>query len=72
MDPHPVAFRFLASSLSHSCLFVQIVITSTMYINSMFSLFILVEAKTKRSLDTKRQFLTHKNETTPFLHKSAK
>jgi hypothetical protein len=32
----------------------------------MFSLFILVAAKIKRTLDTKRQFLTHQYLTTPF------
>ena len=35
------AFCILASSLSDNCLFVQIVFTSTMYLNGMFSLFIM-------------------------------
>ena len=57
------AFRILASSLSDNCLFVQIVFTSTMYLNGMFSLY-NVAAKIKHTLDTKRQFLTHQNLTT--------
>ena len=82
MYPHLVAFHNLASSLSDSCLFLQIVFTSTMYLNGMFSLFVTVAAKIKRILDTKRQskthprckvlFLTHQYLTTPFLHKTAK
>jgi hypothetical protein len=82
MYPHPVAFRILASSLSNICVFVQIVFTSTMYINGMFSLFIIVAAKIKHILDTKPQNKTHPRYkvpifntpklTTPFLHKTAK
>ena len=55
---HPVAFRILASSLSDSCLLVQIVFTSTMYLNGMFILFIVVAAKIKHILDTKGQSKT--------------
>ena len=55
MYPHPDAFCMLASSVSDSCLFVQIVFISTMFLNGMFSLFIIVAAKMKHILDTKRQ-----------------
>ena len=41
MHERESAFRILASSLSDNCLFVQIVFTSTMYLNGMFSLFIM-------------------------------
>ena len=49
MYPHSVAFRILASSLSDSCLFVQLVFTSILYLNGMFRLFIIVAAKTKHT-----------------------
>ena len=55
MYPHPDAFCILDSSVSDSCLFVQIVFISTMYLNGMFSLFIIVAAKMKHILDTKCQ-----------------
>jgi len=68
MYPHPVAFRIIASSLSDSCLFVQIVFTSTMYLNGMFILFIIVAAKIKHILDTKGQNKTHPRYKAPILN----
>ena len=65
---HLVAFRILASSLSDSCLFVQIVFTSTMYLNGMFIFFIIVAAKIKHSLDTKGQSKTHPQCKAPILN----